>query len=84
MWDGGRVVAGLECQGHVLVWTDSDAYGDRGRCTTILCVAVLPRGAMIMIAFYMLVAAIGIIAVGSVALAERAKHRSKPVTKQGK
>jgi hypothetical protein len=39
---------------------------------------------MIMIAFYMLVAAIGIIAVGSVALAERAKHRSKPVAKQGK
>lgn len=37
-----------------------------------------------MIAFYILVAAIGIIAVGSVALAERAKHRSKALAKQGK
>lgn len=37
-----------------------------------------------MIAFYMLVAAIGVIAVGSVALAEWAKHRSKPLAKQRK
>lgn len=56
---------------------------DRGPCTTILCVAVLLRGAMIMIAFYILLAAIGIMAVGSVALAERAKHRNKPLAKQG-
>lgn len=70
--------------GTSFVWTDGDAYGDRGRCSTILCVAVLSPRAIIMIAFYMLVAAIGIIAVGSVALAERAKHRSKPLAKQGK
>lgn len=36
-----------------------------------------------MIAFYILLAAIGIMAVGSVALAERAKHRNKPLAKQG-